>query len=349
MAGVVFTPAAGERISRAVRWVEAQRQAGGSPLGPSRGVDPVWVRLTSGTADANGHYPGVITLYSGVAEAWSDYSAVKVAPLNGETLSNATRYSVRPSGRTPAGDELYTVLGVATAAASGATVTVKSLTDTEAETDTGYYGAIVATMTGGGYTLSTAVWLRGMGALDGLPATHTRPVPDQYYPAVLAPAHTIDGDTRPVALIPDAASAYYGGWIDPLSGNARDIQVLQGSYRLGGSLYGGNGHFDSAVGAYVDYGGGLEEYVYLFPSEVTWGVNGDALLALMTVSGGAPALVIQSGGAVSGATPVYAVDVPGITGTVYGQTGTLEDGSVVTGGIVTGIGAGITTIDGGTW
>ena len=123
MSGVVFTPAAADRIGRAVRWAEAQRQAGREPAGPDHGVEPVWVRLTSGTADGDGHYPGVITLYSGVAEAWSDYSAVKVAPLNGETLSNATRYAVRPSGRTPAGDELYTVIG----GPAAGTITVSAL------------------------------------------------------------------------------------------------------------------------------------------------------------------------------------------------------------------------------
>ncbi len=108
--GKIFTEAAGRRISAAVKWVEqhrGERPAASPPAAP--GVDPVYVRTTSGTADGDGNYPGVVCLYSASAAAWQEYSAVKLRPANGEALANNIRYPARPSGRTTAGDELYTV------------------------------------------------------------------------------------------------------------------------------------------------------------------------------------------------------------------------------------------------
>ena len=108
--GKIFTEAASRRISAAVKWVEqhrGERPAASPPAAP--GVDPVFVRTTSGTADGSGNYPGVVCLYSATAAAWQEYSAVKLRPANGEALKNNKRYPARPSGRTAGGDELYTV------------------------------------------------------------------------------------------------------------------------------------------------------------------------------------------------------------------------------------------------
>lgn len=109
--GVILTDADFDRVAAAVRWVERNR--GGGAAGGSEAPPPavVYARLTSGTADGSGHYPAVITVYSAVDAAWTDYSAVKVKPPNGETLTDGTRYAVRPAGTTAGGDELYATLG----------------------------------------------------------------------------------------------------------------------------------------------------------------------------------------------------------------------------------------------
>lgn len=108
-AGVVLTEEAFRRMVEAVRWVERQRGLTQRPVAAEGGVDPVYVRTTSGTADGSGNYPGVVCLYSASAAAWQEYSAVKLRAANGETLANNKRYPARPSGRTTGGDELYTV------------------------------------------------------------------------------------------------------------------------------------------------------------------------------------------------------------------------------------------------
>lgn len=108
-AGVVLTEEAFRRMVEAVRWVERQRGLTQRPVAAEGGVDPVYVRTTSGTADADGNYPGVVCLYSASAEAWQEYSAVKLRPANSEKLINNYRYPARPAGRTAAGDELYAV------------------------------------------------------------------------------------------------------------------------------------------------------------------------------------------------------------------------------------------------
>jgi len=79
-------------------------------------------RLTSGTADANGYYPAVITVYDTVAAAWTDYTAVFVLPLSGEGLTNATRYSVRPIGPYSTGQAFQVQEGIRPPAFSGAAV-----------------------------------------------------------------------------------------------------------------------------------------------------------------------------------------------------------------------------------
>lgn len=107
---VAWDERSADRIADAVKWVERDRSLRAPPSGPGHSVEPVYVRTTSGTADGDGHYPGVITLYSGNAAAWTEYSAVKLRPPNGETLTDNTRYAARPAGRTSGGDELYTAM-----------------------------------------------------------------------------------------------------------------------------------------------------------------------------------------------------------------------------------------------
>ena len=117
MAGVIFTEKAGDRIADTVRWVEGER--GRRPGGPTGGgLEPTFVRVTSSTADGNGNYPGVITVRDH-AGSWQDYSAVKLKPLNGESLTSGTRYGCRGVGFAPGGEELYMPLAGAAAGGGG--------------------------------------------------------------------------------------------------------------------------------------------------------------------------------------------------------------------------------------
>lgn len=110
-----------DRLSSAVRWVEDERTV--IPADPAiiEKVEPVWVKVTSGTADASGDYPGVVSLYRAYDHTWEDLTAaVRVRGIAGETLSNATRYASRPAGVTAGGEDLYVRLG------SGGTITCKN-------------------------------------------------------------------------------------------------------------------------------------------------------------------------------------------------------------------------------
>lgn len=122
-AGVVLTEEAYQRMVNAIRWVEQQRGLTQKAATVEGGVDPVYVRTTSGTKDGDGNYPGVVCLYSAATGDWFEYSAVKLRPVNGETLANSMRYPARPAGRTASGDELYTVHQLI-----GTTITVGSYT-----------------------------------------------------------------------------------------------------------------------------------------------------------------------------------------------------------------------------
>lgn len=409
MSGVVFTPAAGERISRAVRWVEAQRQAGGSPLGAGRGVEPVWVRLTSGTADGDGHYPGVITLYSGVAEAWSDYSAVKVAPLNGETLSNATRYAVRPSGRTPAGDELYTVIGTTTTAAGtpGTSRVLKVIniqdgdgnflavpSDWDAATQTwtntltqvrlkpangellsvpGYY---LATNTGTVNGVGEAVWVMDGGAMTVDLVTNPQVFGGSTLLLDDADGFTITQPTAGVVRVDlVAATTTQAGVVSTAAQSFAGDKTFVGSVLVGGStgwtdddsrlhVIGRTTPANAGVSIYATQSGDvyrgflLAEFSPTADPADTWlrgtkirhtYLTGHTDLIVMNDGGGAGIALLASyafpvGPAVF-VNAAYAVmdedQVPHV-----GVYGTLADGSVVKGGIVTSAG---TTIDGGTW
>ena len=117
MAGVIFTEKAGDRIADTVRWAEGER--GRRPGGPTGGgLEPTFVRVTSSSSDGNGNYPGVITVRAPDGD-WQDYSAVKLKPLNGESLISGTRYGCRGVGFAPGGEELYAPLAGGAAAGGG--------------------------------------------------------------------------------------------------------------------------------------------------------------------------------------------------------------------------------------
>lgn len=107
------------RVARAVEWVESYSRLHGDGSRPV-GVEPDIARVTSGTADGAGTYPGVITYWDG--SAWQDYAVtVRVKPINGEALSSGTRYPVRPIGES-SGTPLYAVLGALGGGSSSLTV-----------------------------------------------------------------------------------------------------------------------------------------------------------------------------------------------------------------------------------
>lgn len=110
-AGVVPTELLYAELVEMLRWYKGVRGRLGLLAGGPVATEPVMVKTTSGTADANGNYPGVVTLWSADDAAWQEYAtAVKLKPPNGETLANNTRYPARPAGRTSGGDELYLLL-----------------------------------------------------------------------------------------------------------------------------------------------------------------------------------------------------------------------------------------------
>lgn len=157
MAGVIFTEKAGDRISDAVRWVEGER--GRRPAGPvGGGMEPTLVRVTSSTADGNGHYPGVITVRDPDGD-WQDYSAVKVLPLNGEVLTSGTRYGCRGIGFAAGGAELYTPLAAAAAAVDSVVVQVTGELNAW-----GYYPAKIVTWGGSTWVDGASVYLHTANA-----------------------------------------------------------------------------------------------------------------------------------------------------------------------------------------
>lgn len=108
MAGEIFTGPAARRVAEATKWTERHR--GGPTLGVqglAAGDGGVLVRVTSGTADADGMYPGVVALWSAPAEEWVEYAAVALKPANGEALTAGLRYPARPAGTRGDGEEVY--------------------------------------------------------------------------------------------------------------------------------------------------------------------------------------------------------------------------------------------------
>lgn len=124
--GITLSPAAFERVKRAVQWVEAHLGDAARGTPPPLGVEPDVARVTSGTADADGYYDAVITYYDAFTEAWVSYTqAVKLVTLNGETLVDETRYAVRPCGFNASDVPLYALLD--TPGGGGATITVEEV------------------------------------------------------------------------------------------------------------------------------------------------------------------------------------------------------------------------------
>lgn len=123
--GVLFTSEAADRIITTIRAIEGVPPRQLARMGAARDTGLV-ARVTSGTPDGSGHYDAVITLYSAVEATWEDLGDVKLLALNGETLTNGTRYPVWPAGETAGGDELFLTIppgGGGSATFSGVRVT----------------------------------------------------------------------------------------------------------------------------------------------------------------------------------------------------------------------------------
>jgi hypothetical protein len=109
--GRLFGKEAAERIADAVRWQESFPQSRkphrGTPAAP--GAQVLVARVTSGTPDANGLYAAVITQRQ-PGGSYTDFGAVKVAPLNGETLTSGMRYPVMAADPAYTGAPAYLVL-----------------------------------------------------------------------------------------------------------------------------------------------------------------------------------------------------------------------------------------------
>jgi len=106
---VTFTPRSADRISRITQWAEKTIGTERGDSGQALPADAVYVLTTSGTA-TSGLYPGKVVLYDANANVWREYGTVKLKPANSETLTDATRYAARHSGKTSGGDDVFTVL-----------------------------------------------------------------------------------------------------------------------------------------------------------------------------------------------------------------------------------------------
>jgi hypothetical protein len=110
--GVLFTPEAAGRIIAATQWQEnwpqSRKPTRGVPAAPKEQV--FLARITSGTPDANGLYAAVITQRQPDG-SYVDFGSVRVASLNGETLTQGKRYAVQAVDPNYSGAPAYQTLG----------------------------------------------------------------------------------------------------------------------------------------------------------------------------------------------------------------------------------------------
>lgn len=339
--GVVFDTRLADRLVQMLELWERQRGSlRGYPQAQAPAGEVTVARVTSGTADGDGNYPAVVTVRDPDDGSWDDFEPVKVRGANGETLTSGTRYAVKPAGLTAGGDLLLMVVGGVAATAATAAM-VKAATDVEASD--GYYGGLLVTpAAGGGYTVGSAVWLRGFGAIDGQASSHTRPVEDQYYHAVSAGRNqTIGGDTRAVYLIPDAHGSAYGGWLRT-DDTADPGELIHGRKEFQDQVQfaatvelNNNVDFNGTPG---DTGtvnvGRLSRLTGAYDARIQ--LVAHATDAHLRLQGNYDTGAGEYGPVCYGIVPAGDND-PEV---VYGVWGTLEDGSTVSGGIITEIGAG---------
>ena len=368
--GVLFTGSAADRIADAVRWVERHR---GRNIQSGEGEAPsppvVYARLTSGDADGSGHYPAVITLYSAADAAWNDYSAVKVKAPNGETLANGTRYAVRPVGRTAGGDELYATLGGGSGIGPAGVIYVPP-----AGGGAGIYPAFrrafdpgTRTFTATGQVAVLAIDVNGLYNSDD---------PDgRYYTA----CRVDDYDVYEQWVITSAltgATADHSGLINTytqtIAGrkdfetaitvqqlpDSPDLKIWVGCFcqhtdlGWGMKLYEPSG---GGEGGIYTLGGGLNLFSRssAFPNGGVFSVGDNGVEARILdadgnwTDGGVGGYKIRVWGRFSAVDPSMLEGGFPISGN--GDSGYLRDGTKVVGGIVTDLGEGSFTIDGGVW
>src|SRR5262245_25357287 len=116
--GVVFTDRAAARVADATRWVEQERQRLFQQPGPAAETTAEFsfARVT-GTVDASGNYPAIVTAYDPTDGTFNDYGAVRLRPANGESLTSGVRYACRAVGKKGT-DLLYMVGAISGAAAT---------------------------------------------------------------------------------------------------------------------------------------------------------------------------------------------------------------------------------------
>lgn len=153
-----------DRFVRATRKVE-QGEQGGAALGtPGPGGPRAECRVTSATADGNGHYPAVVTVFNGDTLAWTDYETVKLRPLNGETLTNGTRYPARAAG-VNGSDNVWLVTDVPSA--GGGSITLR-------ESDLSPTGSVTIVQCDQATGVGVSSVSAGTGTIYGIAATTTQ-------------------------------------------------------------------------------------------------------------------------------------------------------------------------------
>lgn len=101
-----FNGEARARIRRAVRRVEAG-DAGRAGASGGATQPPTTVRVTDGTPDGGGLYEAVVTRWDRASGDWEDHGSCRLKPANGQTLAEGTRYDANPAGLTAEGHLLY--------------------------------------------------------------------------------------------------------------------------------------------------------------------------------------------------------------------------------------------------
>lgn len=105
----MFSRTAEARIEKAVRWAERQMQSGPDRAGRTApaAFPFLFARVTSSTADADGHYPAVITQPTD-PNGWSDAAfPCKLRFANGGVPVEGNRYPCRPAHGNSAGEDVY--------------------------------------------------------------------------------------------------------------------------------------------------------------------------------------------------------------------------------------------------
>jgi hypothetical protein len=205
---VRFDRDAAARIAKAVTEFEDRYVYDLKPGGGPRPLttEVMVARATTGTADGDGNYSAVITRLNTSGYSYEDLGVVKIRPLNSETVTNNSRYAVRPVGANSSGVPVYVITGAGTVEMGSGSLTVEDFADGNPSIagvsilgfDSG--SRLRVTNLGSGYA---KIDIDGVDGQDQIYTTH---VDGDHSPAVLRPGDEDDRhDERQLGRCPDRA------------------------------------------------------------------------------------------------------------------------------------------------